>query len=190
MKRIFIVILLSLTLAALIFFAFTGKLSDYFDNGRAADNISTSTMKISSDAFLNNGALPAKFTADGEKINPRLMIDGVPQAARSLMLVVDDPDAPSGTFTHWTVWNIDPAVAEIAENSVPAGAVQGITSDGEPGYVPPAPPSGTHRYYFKIYALDTKLDLRESAGISELMSAVKGHIVDKAELMGSYGRKK
>lgn len=145
-------------------------------------------MKITSDAFANNGNIPKKFTADGEKINPRLLIEGVPQTAESLVLIVDDPDAPSGTFIHWTVWNISPAVVEIAENSVPAKAVQGITSDGEPGYVPPAPPSGTHRYYFKIYALDTKLDLNGSARISDLMSAMEGHTVDKAELVGLYSR--
>jgi hypothetical protein len=189
MRKIFIISLISLVLAAVIFFAFAGKLGDNADNGRAVNNISSSTMKISSDAFLNNGLMPAKFTADGEKINPQLSIEGVPQAAKSLVLVVDDPDAPSGTFTHWTVWNIDPAVAGIAENSVPEGAVQGVTSDGEPGYVPPAPPSGTHRYYFKVYALDTKLDLRGSAGISDLLSVMEGHILDKAELMGFYGRR-
>jgi hypothetical protein len=189
MRKIFIISLISMVLAAVILFAFAGKLGDNADNGRAINNISSSTMKISSDAFLNNGTLPAKFTADGEKINPRLSIEGVPQAAKSLVLVVDDPDAPSGTFTHWTVWNIDPAVAGIAENSIPEGAVQGVTSDGEPGYVPPAPPSGTHRYYFKVYALDTKLDLQGSAGISDLLSVMEGHILDKSELMGLYGRR-
>ncbi len=145
-------------------------------------------MKISSESFQDGGYIPPKFTADGEKINPRLLIEGVPQTAKSLALIVDDPDAPSGTFIHWTVWNISPAVAEIAENSVPAQAVQGITSDGEPGYVPPAPPNGTHRYFFKIYALDTELDLDESARISDLISAMEGHTIDKAELVGLYSR--
>lgn len=146
-------------------------------------------MKITSDSFTNNGYIPSKFTADGEKINPRLFIQGAPQGAASLVLIVDDPDAPSGTFTHWTVWNIDPGITEIAEDSIPAGVVQGPTSIGDPGYVPPAPPSGTHRYYFKIYALDKKLDLPLTANVRELLEAMDGHILDKAELMGLYSRK-
>ncbi len=145
-------------------------------------------MKISSDAFSTGSYIPSKFTADGEKINPKLVIEGIPQNAKTLALIVDDPDAPSGTFIHWTVWNIDPAISVIGENSVPNGAVQGITSAGVSGYVPPAPPSGVHRYYFKVYALDAKLNLTSSAKISDLVLAMEGHILDKAELMGLYTR--
>jgi len=102
---------------------------------------------------------------------------------------VDDPDAPVGLFTHWLVWNIDPKTAEIAEGSAPSGAVEGRNDFGETGYGGPQPPSGTHRYYFRVYALDRTLDLKAGAKRRELDSAMKGHVIGQGELMGRYSKK-
>jgi hypothetical protein len=147
-------------------------------------------MKLTSKAFLNNSNLPAKYTCDGQNINPALQISEVADNAQSLVLIFEDPDAPVRTFVHWLVWNIDPKTTEIAENSVPEGARQGLTSAGRTGYVPPCPPSGTHRYIFKLYALDTVLNLTPNAGKDNLEQAMQGHILDATELIGLYSRQK
>lgn len=145
-------------------------------------------MSISSPAFDNNGDIPAKYSCDADNINPELVFEGVPSDAVSLVLIVDDPDAPGGTWVHWTVWNIDPGTISIAENSAPAGSVQGNTDFGVPGYGGPCPPSGEHRYFFKLFALDTTLDLAASATASDIESAMEGHILASAELVGLYAR--
>jgi hypothetical protein len=145
-------------------------------------------MTITSPAFKNNKHIPAKYTCDGENVNPPLEIKDVPGNAQSLVLISDDPDAPGGTWVHWTVWNIDPKTTEIAENSVPEGAVEGVTDFGKPGYGGPCPPPGTHRYFFKLFALDTKLDLSENTTAKDLEAAMEGHIIEKAELIGLYRR--
>lgn len=146
------------------------------------------TMTITSPVFNHNGFIPKKYTCDGEDINPPLEISGVPVNAKSLVLVVDDPDAPGKTWVHWTLWNINPQTTRIDENSVPAGAVGGVTDFGKPGYGGPCPPSGTHRYFFKIYALDTILNLPASTRKSDLERAMQKHILDQAELIGLYKR--
>lgn len=151
-------------------------------------NLNNINMKLTSPAFINNGELPAKYTCDGQGINPPLAISDVPAKAQSLALISDDPDAPSGTFVHWIIWNIDPQTTQIAENSVPSGSSLGKTSAGRTGFVPPCPPSGTHRYYFKIYALDTKLNLTPNAGKDNLEKAMQGHVLDSAEIIGLYKR--
>jgi len=143
-------------------------------------------MQITSPAFKIDETLPAKYTCQGEDINPALSWDDLPAGTVSLALIVDDPDAPAGTWTHWTIWNIDPATNGLKENEVPAGAVEGITSWGNTGWRGPCPPSGTHRYYFKLYALDIALSLTSSATVQDLTSALKGHILAKAELMATY----
>src|ERR1700686_5820646 len=106
-------------------------------------------MKITSSAFQEGGTIPEKFSKNGQNVNPELRIEDTPSEAKSLALIVDDPDAPVGLFTHWLVWNVDPKTPEIAENSAPAGAVQGTNDFPKKGYGSPCPPSGTHRYYFK-----------------------------------------
>ena len=116
-------------------------------------------MKITSSAFQEGGNIPSKFTCDGSDTSPPLQITGVPSEAKSLVLIADDPDAPSGLFTHWLVWNIPPQTNSIAEGSAPKG-VQGTNDFGKSGYKGPCPPPGTHRYSFKIFALDRELDLR------------------------------
>ncbi len=154
------------------------------------DQIGQIPMKIQSPAFEHNQTIPPKYTCDGEDINPLLAISDVPENAKSLALIVDDPDAPMGTWVHWIVWNIDPATTEIAENSVPTGAVEGKTSWNRLGYGGPCPPSGTHRYFFKLYALDTTLDLPPGADKFQLESVMKNRIVDQTELIGLYSRVK
>jgi Raf kinase inhibitor-like YbhB/YbcL family protein len=145
-------------------------------------------IKIESTAFKDNEMIPADYTCDGSDINPQLIISGIPADAKSLVLIVEDRDAPAGTWIHWTVWNIDPAATEIPENSVPFGAVEGVTDFGEPGYRGPCPPSGTHHYFFKLYALDTDLGLSASATVQDIEEAMDGHMIDSAELVGLYKR--
>jgi Raf kinase inhibitor-like YbhB/YbcL family protein len=146
-------------------------------------------MKITSSAFQEGASIPSKFSCDGANTTPPLQIAEVPSGAKSLALIVDDPDAPSGLFTHWTVWNISAQINAIAEGSAPKG-VQGTNDFGKSGYGGPCPPSGTHRYYFKIFALDRELDLPFGAKRGQLDEAMKGHIVAQGELMGRYSRKK
>ena len=147
-------------------------------------------MKITSPAFKNGGDIAAKFSREGGNNNPPLQVDGAPPNAKSLVLIVDDPDAPGGLFTHWLVWNIDPKTTEIAEHSTPKGATEGRNDFGSAGYGGPQPPSGTHRYYFKIFALDQTLNLPGGAKRRELDKAMKGHIIAQAELMGRYTKQK
>jgi Raf kinase inhibitor-like YbhB/YbcL family protein len=146
-------------------------------------------MKITSSAFQEGANIPSKFTCDGADTNPPLQIADVPSGAKSLALVVDDPDAPSGLFTHWTVWNISPQTGSIGEASTPKG-VHATNDFGKSGYGGPCPPSGTHHYYFRIFALDRELDLPFGAKRGELDAATKGHVVAQGELMGRYSRKK
>lgn len=147
-------------------------------------------MKISSPNFENNGAIPPEHTCDDFNINPELKIENVPEGAESLALVVDDPDAPAGTWVHWVVWDIDSKTAVIGKNTVPPGSVEGLTSFGRTGYDGPCPPSGTHRYFFRLYALDIKLELPAEADQARLEKAVKNHILAQAELVGLYSRRK
>jgi Raf kinase inhibitor-like YbhB/YbcL family protein len=146
-------------------------------------------MKIESPAFENNQPIPSKYTCDGEDINPPLKISDVPENAKSLVLIVDDPDAPLGTFTHWIVWNIDPKTSFVEENSVPAGAIVGVNDFGKNSYGGPCPPSGTHHYHFKLYALDTTLNLDKNSKKKDLEKAMENHILEKAEIIGIYKRK-
>jgi Raf kinase inhibitor-like YbhB/YbcL family protein len=145
-------------------------------------------MNIQSSAFQHNQFIPSKYACEGEDINPPLSISDVPAGAKSLALIMDDPDAPMATWVHWLVWNINIATTEILENTVPQGAVEGDTSWNRPGYGGPCPPSGTHRYFFKLYALDTTLDLVSGADKSQLEAAMEGHIVAQAEFIGLYSR--
>lgn len=152
------------------------------------DNNLKNIMQVKSSSFEHNQNLPSQYTCDGEGINPPLQISEIPEGTQSLALISDDPDASSGDFTHWLVWNIDPTISEIAENSVPEGAVEGTTDFGNTGYGAPCPPSGSHHYYFKVYALDTKLDLSSEAKKANLEKAMEGHVLDKAEIVGLYTR--
>ena len=146
-------------------------------------------MKITSSAFQEGGNIPSKFTCDGSDTSPPLQITGIPSEAKSFVLIADDPDAPSGLFTHWLVWNIAPQTNSIGEGNAPKG-VQGTNDFGKSGYRGPCPPPGTHRYSFKIFALDRELDLRSGAKRSQVDAAMQGHVIAQGELMGRYARKK
>jgi len=146
-------------------------------------------MKITSSAFQEGAEIPSKFTCDGADTSPPLQIADIPSEAKSLALIVDDPDAPSGLFTHWLVWNIPPQTGSVREGSAPKGA-QGANDFGKSGYGGPCPPSGTHRYYFKVFALDRELDLPSGAKRGQLDAAMKGHVVAQGDLIGRYSRQK
>lgn len=145
-------------------------------------------MYLTSLDFQNGGMMPVELTCDGRNVSPELVITEVPEGAKSLALIMDDPDAPGGTFVHWVVWNIPPETKKIERGTEPKG-VQGKSSFGRKGYGGPCPPSGTHRYYFKLYALDQEIRLHEGASKKELEKEMEGHIVGRAELMGKYSRK-
>lgn len=191
MKKKLVIPFFVLFLFILFFFVFYWLSINFqwFSRGKNENNLQLkkiSNMNLSSPAFQNNGKIPVKYTCDGENINPPLIISDIPNKTKSLVLIVDDPDAPMGTWLHWTVFNIDPKTKEISENSIPSGALEGITDFGSIGYGGPCPPSGTHRYFFKLYALDIKLDLSSGVSKEEIEKAIEGHILDKAELIGLY----
>ncbi|UCG35113.1 MAG: YbhB/YbcL family Raf kinase inhibitor-like protein [Candidatus Omnitrophota bacterium] len=140
-------------------------------------------MKLSSPEFEHNGLIPKKFTCQGQDISPTLVIEDIPENAQRLALIVDDPYAPMGNWDHWIVFDI-PVISRIEEDSIPGK--QGINDFRRKDYGGPCPPSGTHRYFFKIYALDTKLNLAEGINKSALEKAMQPHILDKAQLIGLY----
>jgi len=152
-------------------------------------------IKVSSPAFEDGQMIPAKYTADGQDISPPLKFGNIHPQAKSLAIISDDPDAPVGTWVHWLVWNIPAAVSELPEGLAPDGQLadgtcQGTTDFRRVGYGGPAPPSGTHRYYFKVYAIDCLLELKPGGGRGELEKAMKGHILVEGQLMGRYKRQR
>lgn len=152
--------------------------------------INATTMRLTS-IFAANESIPSIFTCDAANVNPPLTITDVPLTAQSLALIVDDPDAPAGTWTHWVLWNIAPTTKEIKQNTVPEGAVQGVTSFGKSGWGGPCPPSGTHHYHFKLYALNVAdLGLPPSATVSQVVAAVNKRVIAQTDLVGLYKRSK
>ena len=145
-------------------------------------------MRLESPEFENGGNIPSRFTCDGEGINSELIFSDIPNETRSLVLLMDDPDAPSGTWDHWVVFNIPPETKGINENSVPAGIV-GKNTRGNNSYGPPCPPDREHRYFFKLYALDAMLGLDNNAAKQNVLDAMQGHILSESELIGKYNRK-
>lgn len=141
-------------------------------------------MKITSPSFQEGGNIPSKFTCDGANSSPAFRIEQTPPTTKSLALMMDDPDAPGGLFIHWLIWNIDPQTKEIMENSAPPKAIQGTNNFPNVGYGGPCPPSGTHRYFFKIFALD----LKSGAKRADLEHAMHGHVIAQGQLMGRYAR--
>ena len=140
-------------------------------------------MKLTSPEFQNNKLIPKKFTCQGDDVNPPLVIEDIPKDAKSLALIVDDPDATTGAWVHWVVFDI-PVVSKIEENSITGK--QGTNDFGRKDYGGPCPPSGTHRYFFKIYALKEKLNLDEGIRKEDLEEIIQEHILGKAELIGLY----
>ncbi len=144
-------------------------------------------MELKSPAFKDGQSIPVKYTCQGADINPELIIEDIPQNTKSLGLIVDDPDAPLGTWVHWVVFDI-PVVTKIKENSVPGR--QGINSAQGKNYHGPCPPSGVHRYFFKLYALDTVLNLKEGISKGQFEKSAQGHILAQAQLVGLYQKNK
>lgn len=143
-------------------------------------------MRISSGAFSDGGKIPDRYTMYGENRIPPIHLESIPASARSLALIVDDPDAPRGTFNHWLLFNMDPKTTDIKEDCVPETATPGRNDFGEVEYGGPKPPSGEHRYFFKAYALDTVLPLARGCRRDELDRAMQGHVMEMATLMGRY----
>lgn len=143
-------------------------------------------MELTSPDFENNTKIPVRYTKDGENINPDLEIKNIPEGTRTLVLIMDDPDAPIGIWDHWIVFNINSEINRILKKSVPENGIQGQNSWGKNEYGGPSPPSGTHRYVFKLFALDTRLGLGEGASKEEVEKNMEGHILGKAELIGLY----
>jgi len=151
-------------------------------------------LTLTSRAFQNEAAIPEKYSKDGGNISPPVTWTGVPKETRSLVLIADDPDAPAGLFTHWIVYGINPHTAELEANlphagHLPGGARQGRNGFGETGYGGPKPPSGTHRYLFHLYALDTDSDMPPGLTRQEVDGAIEGHIVEEAVLMGRFAHR-
>ena len=144
-------------------------------------------MKIASVAFEDNGTIPPDYTCDGENISPPLSIADVPEEAKSLVLIIDDPDAPEGIFTHWILFNIPPETEDIDEDDVPEGARQGLNSNDNAGYTGPCPPGGIHHYHFRLYALDNTLNFPSPPNKEDIEDAMEGRTIDQAELVGLYG---
>jgi len=150
-------------------------------------------MKLTSFAFAEGAMIPVKYTCDGQNVSPPLAWTDLPGGAKSLALICDDPDAPAGTWVHWVAFNLPPDLAGLpegvpTEKAPKTGGVQGTNSGRRIGYSGPCPPSGTHRYFFKLYALDNTLSLDSNATAKDVQAAMKGHILAEAQLMGRYKR--
>lgn len=151
------------------------------------------TLSLSSSAFASGQSIPAKYSCKGQNISPALAWSDTPAGTKSFALIVDDPDAPAGTWVHWVLFNIPASTTGLPE-AVKAGAqladgsLQGKNSSGKLGYDGPCPPSGTHRYFFKLYALDTSLNLSSGSSKDQLLKAMQGHILAQGELMGTFSK--
>jgi Raf kinase inhibitor-like YbhB/YbcL family protein len=144
-------------------------------------------LQVTSAAFEAGGEIPQKYTCDGDNVSPPLSWSGVPEGSESLALIADDPDAPGRTFAHWVLYSLPPDQTSLDEGA--DAGVPGVNGAGRQGYTGPCPPSGSpHRYFFKIYALDTSLDLNPGANKAELEDAMNGHVLAQGELVGTYER--
>jgi len=151
-------------------------------------------MKLTSSAFREGESIPKQYTGDGADVSPPLAWDSVPEGVKSFALICDDPDAPRGTWVHWTLYDLPPEARSLAENTprtrtLANGARQGLNDSGKIGYAGPYPPSGTHRYYFKLYALDARVNRDPGLTKAHLLQAMQGHILAEAQLMGRYSRR-
>lgn len=143
-------------------------------------------MKLTSPAFQENSKIPKRYTCQGEGLCPALEIDDPPKNTASFVVIMHDPDAPGTGFTHWVVWNIEPSIREIEEMTIPVGACEGMNGVGEMGWIGPCPPTGAHRYEFRLYALDSKLDLPLSSTKEDVEKKMKGKILEETKLVGTY----
>jgi Raf kinase inhibitor-like YbhB/YbcL family protein len=147
------------------------------------------SMKLTSPAFEQNQPIPTQYTCDGVNHHPPLTFSQVPEEVQSLALIVEDPDAPRKVFTHWLLYDIPPSMQHLPEHEVPLSGTVGVNDFGTRGYRGPCPPSGTHRYVFKLFALDTRLGLPEGTRKEDVLAKMKGHETATAELVGTYTRR-
>jgi Raf kinase inhibitor-like YbhB/YbcL family protein len=151
-------------------------------------------IEVTSSAFEDGDAIPARYTCDGLDVSPSLSWGSATDGTRSLALIADDPDAPGGTFVHWVIYDLPPDTQGLPEDvpnqqTLPSGAAQGVNGAGSVGYIGPCPPGGTHRYFFKLYVLDTELGLGGGATKDEVLDAMEGHVLAEGQLMGTYRRR-
>jgi Raf kinase inhibitor-like YbhB/YbcL family protein len=152
------------------------------------------TIRVTSPAFQEGQTIPLQYTCDGDSISPPLNWEAVPEGTQSIALILDDPDAPGGTFVHWVLYDLPADLEGLPENlpagkGLPIGGEEGVNSTKKTGYAGPCPPRGTHRYFFKVYALDTKLNLPAGETKERLLEAMEGHILGQGQLMGRYKRR-
>lgn len=176
-KVLFLILILCFLVLLIIRFSFTVSRLP----------IKEGNMKITS-VFAHNENIPSIYTCDGQDLAPVLTVSEIPSNTQELVLIVDDPDAPMGTFVHWLVYNLPPNTTKIDNKNLPAEAKQGMTDFGRASWGGPCPPSGTHRYFFKIYAIDKKLNLPVGLTKNELEKSIRGHVIEQAELIGLYKR--
>jgi len=179
----------------LLFFASVSILPGISQSQSQEKGEHSMALEITSSVFEQGGMIPSKYTCDAENISPPLEWNGIPDDAESLALIVDDPDAPGKTWVHWVLFNLPAKTTSLEEDfpkdaTLDNGAINGVTDFGSNGYGGPCPPGGTHRYYFKLYALDSELDLDSSAKKSDLLKAMEGHVLAEGQLMGKYKRQK
>jgi Raf kinase inhibitor-like YbhB/YbcL family protein len=178
--------------AILIIFAILIGDSAYSKNTRSKQ-VKIAELKVTSTAFVQNGMIPSKYTCDGADISPPLKWSSGPEGTQSYALISDDPDAPIGTWVHWVIYNIPATSTSLEEDvqkteNLASGALQGLSDFKRPGYGGPCPPGGTHRYFFKVYALDTILKAKPGLTEKQLLKAMEGHILAYGELIGKYSR--
>ena len=177
-------------LSALLLFGFCGGQNECYSKAKGGEKMN---IEVKSSAFQDGGMIPKRYTCDGQDISPPLSWGGVPANAKSIALIMDDPDAPVGTWVHWVLFNIPPGTKELAEKippslSLPDGARHGKNGWGKLGYGGPCPPGGTHRYYFKFYALDIILNVQGGITKSQLLKYIEGHVLAEGQLMAKYKR--
>ena len=179
MSKTFLFLIISISIIV-------GGVYYFFGKNIGKDNTYVNKVKInvSSSEFTNGGVIPNRFTCNGDDVNPPLIFDRIPGDAKSLVLIIDDPDAGTIAFNHWLVFNIDPSTTNIEESKIP-DALEGTNDFGELKYMGPCP-TGTHTYHFRVYALDTMLSLNEGAKRPDIDSAIKGHILGQGDLTGVY----
>lgn len=153
-------------------------------------NAAPTTLGVSSPAFPQGGRIPEQFTCKGNDVSPALALAHAPPGTKSFALILDDPDAPGGTWTHWTAWNLPASTTHLPEDVdvQTLRGVEGTTSAGSIGYHGPCPPNGTHRYFVRVYALSAKLELKEGAMVDQLRTAMAGKILASGELMGTFAK--
>jgi Raf kinase inhibitor-like YbhB/YbcL family protein len=190
MKKVIIFFVIIFLLGAGVFYYLQNQKQAAWEILNTSSTINNANpMKILSPKFKDNENIPKDYTCQGVNVNPPLEIKDVPKNSQTLALIMDDPDATSGIWVHWLIWNINPNTAGIAENSAALeGAFLGKTSSGQNNYSGPCPPLGMHHYHFKLYALDAKLDLPTYSEKADLEKAMNGHIIEEAELVGLFSR--